>query len=277
MSSRYQPCSLDLVLDTFNAQLSDSRVLRYASYLLKTPHTSFLPSSFQPSSTIHSPCLTTIYQHSLNTGIIYFSLQYTREDTLLYTRDTLLYTRHALVYCVNSIDNVLSCYSVVRLLVSDIHKSYCDCNFNPLRLVAISKLLELIGRSAYILACSPATAPDSDINQTAGSGGHLSMWENRCMYAKVCLLHAGQPRRAGNAAKSGQFIGQFSWVTSGPIGVKGLFYIPESHFGFFFNWNEYRAKQKQKMNEKLKLKNIFKISTFALGHQMRYYSNFTSK
>ena len=61
--------------------------------------------------------------------------------------------------------------------------------FIPLRPVAISKLLDLIGRSAYILAFSPATAPDSDINQTAGSGGHLSMWENRCMHATVCLLH----------------------------------------------------------------------------------------
>ena len=47
--------------------------------------------------------------------------------------------------------------------------------YNPLRPVAISKLLELIGRSAYILVRWPATAPDLDVNQTAGSGGHLSM------------------------------------------------------------------------------------------------------
>ena len=49
------------------------------------------------------------------------------------------------------------------------------CPNNPLMPVAISKPLEIIGKSTYILACSIATAPDSDINQTAGSGGHLSM------------------------------------------------------------------------------------------------------
>ena len=63
---------------------------------------------------------------------------------------------------------------------------------NYLLTVAISKLLEIIGRPAYILACSIATALHSDINQTASSGGHLSLWENLCMHASVCLLHAGQ-------------------------------------------------------------------------------------
>ena len=43
------------------------------------------------------------------------------------------------------------------------------------------------------------------------------------MHATVCLLRAGQPRRAGAAAKSGQFVGQFSWVTGDPIGLKGLY------------------------------------------------------
>ena len=42
------------------------------------------------------------------------------------------------------------------------------------------------------------------------------------MHATVCLLRAGQPRRAGAAAKSGQFVGQFSWVTGDPIVFKGL-------------------------------------------------------
>ena len=42
------------------------------------------------------------------------------------------------------------------------------------------------------------------------------------MHATVCLLRAGQPRRASRAAKSGQFIGQFTWVTGDPMGVKGL-------------------------------------------------------
>ena len=54
-------------------------------------------------------------------------------------------------------------YGMVKLLV------------NPLTPVAISKSQEMIGRSAYILACSITTALHSDINQTAGSRGHLSM------------------------------------------------------------------------------------------------------
>ena len=93
---------------------------------------------------------------------------------------------------------------------------------NPLTPVAISKQLEMIGRSDYILACSIATALHSDINQTAGSGGHLSMWENRCTHATVCLLRTGQPRRAGDVVKSGQFTGQFTWVTGDSMVVKGL-------------------------------------------------------
>ena len=42
------------------------------------------------------------------------------------------------------------------------------------------------------------------------------------MHAAVCLLRAGQQRSAGDAAKLGQFVGEFSWVTSDPIGVEGL-------------------------------------------------------
>ena len=42
------------------------------------------------------------------------------------------------------------------------------------------------------------------------------------MHAAVCLLRAGQPRSADDAAELGQFIGQFSWVTGDPIGAKGL-------------------------------------------------------
>ena len=90
---------------------------------------------------------------------------------------------------------------------------------NPLRPVAISKLLELIGRSAYILTSSPATAPDSDINQTALPARECE----KIMHATVCLLRAGQPRCTSNAAKSGQFrIGKFSGVIGDPMGVKGL-------------------------------------------------------
>ena len=42
------------------------------------------------------------------------------------------------------------------------------------------------------------------------------------MHAAVCLLRAGQPKSAGNGTKSGQFVGQFSWVTGVPIGIINL-------------------------------------------------------
>ena len=115
----------------------------------------------------------------------------------------------------------------MRLISPCFFLSHCNyksvsLTFNPLTPTVIQKLLKIIGRVRLCPSCSFATALDSDINQTTGSGGHLSMWENRCMHAAVCLLRAGQPRSAGDAAKSGQFIGQFSWVTGDPIGVKGL-------------------------------------------------------
>ena len=100
--------------------------------------------------------------------------------------------------------------------------AFMSIRYNPLRPTAIQKLLEIIGRVRLYPSCSFATALDSDINQTTGSGGHPSMWENWCMHATVCLLRAGQPKSAGDTAKSGQFIGQFSWVTGDPIGLKGL-------------------------------------------------------
>ena len=101
---------------------------------------------------------------------------------------------------------------------------------NPLKTTVIQKLLEIIGIVRLCPSCSFATALDSDINQTTGTGGLLSMWENRCMHAAVCLLRAGQPRSAGDAAKLGQFIGQFSWVTGDPIVLKGL-----NNYGLFWS------------------------------------------
>ena len=43
------------------------------------------------------------------------------------------------------------------------------------------------------------------------------------MYATVCLLRAGQPKCAGDAAKSWEFLGEFSWVEYDPKGIKGLY------------------------------------------------------
>ena len=45
------------------------------------------------------------------------------------------------------------------------------------------------------------------------------------MHATVCLLRAGQPRRPGDAAKSGQFEGQFAWEEKFPFDVRGLLSI----------------------------------------------------
>ena len=95
--------------------------------------------------------------------------------------------------------------------------------YNPLTMVAISKLLEMIDRSTCILACSIKSALKSYINQNAGSGGHLSMFNNRRMHTTVCLLHAEQPKH--NTAKSGEFIGELSWVVHDPITVKGLIFM----------------------------------------------------
>ena len=43
------------------------------------------------------------------------------------------------------------------------------------------------------------------------------------MHATVCLLQAGQPKRDSNTAKSGELLGEFSWVELDPMGVRGLY------------------------------------------------------
>ena len=53
----------------------------------------------------------------------------------------------------------------------------------------------------------------------------LSMGENECMYATVCLLRVGKPKTVSDAVKSGKFRGQFSIVTSDPISLEGLYLI----------------------------------------------------
>ena len=47
----------------------------------------------------------------------------------------------------------------------------------------------------------------------------MDEWIVLVMHATVCLLRA---RRPGDAAKSGQFEGQFAWDRYVPISVKGL-------------------------------------------------------
>ena len=62
--------------------------------------------------------------------------------------------------------NLLYCSSEVDMILF--------LKLNPLRLTAIQKLLEMIGRVRLYPCVLVATALDSDINQTAGSGDHLS-------------------------------------------------------------------------------------------------------
>ena len=70
--------------------------------------------------------------------------------------------------------------------------------FNPLRPTAIQKLLEIIGRVRLYPSCSFTTALDSDINQTTGSGGHLSICEkiDVCMPQCVCCVQASPEAQA---------------------------------------------------------------------------------
>ena len=95
---------------------------------------------------------------------------------------------------------------------------------NPLVVVAISELLEMIGRSSYALVPARSTALHSGITQTAGTGGVASIWENRCMHAQVCLLRAGQLKRAGDAAESGRF----SCCENAPVTINGLMNFNEN-------------------------------------------------
>ena len=95
----------------------------------------------------------------------------------------------------------------IQLNYNDVSMYYVVNSVNPLTPTVIQKLLEIFGRVRLCPSCSFATALDSDINQTTGSGGHLSMWENRCMHAAVCLLHAGQPRSAGGSIHRSILVG----------------------------------------------------------------------
>ena len=120
-------------------------------------------------------------------------------------------------YCVgNGIQIKFSLCSILYNLID-------ETLYNPSTTVATSKLLEMIGRSVDILTCRIATALHLDINQTAGSG-KSSEYVRKSM--RACYSVCCQPRRAGDAAKSGQFIGQFSWDRFVQTVVRGLLNMP---------------------------------------------------
>ena len=83
--------------------------------------------------------------------------------------------------------------------LSKIHLA--SCWFNPLRTTVIQKLLEIIGIVRLCPSCSFATALDSDINQTTGTGGLLSTYVRKSMYAcrsvSVACRPAEKRRRRG--------------------------------------------------------------------------------
>ena len=89
-------------------------------------------------------------------------------------------------------------------------------NFNHVTPVAISKLLEMIGRSAYILARRIAAAPNSDINQSAGSGGPLRS-PRVCEKIDECVCYF-----ACRPTETRRSIGQFSCCMSDTVGDRGL-------------------------------------------------------
>ena len=90
---------------------------------------------------------------------------------------------------------------------------------NPLTPTAIQKLLEIIDIVRLYPSCSFATALDSDINRLP--------LVRRCEKIDVCMpqcVCCVQASREAPATRRNwvNFIGQFSWVTGDPIGVKGL-------------------------------------------------------
>ena len=89
---------------------------------------------------------------------------------------------------------------------------------NPLTPAAVSKLLEMIVRSTYVLACSGATASDSDINQTAGS-----LCENIDARMPQCVCCVQASRNA--PAKSEKFLGEFYRFEFDPMGARGLMFV----------------------------------------------------
>ena len=108
---------------------------------------------------------------------------------------------------------------------SQIEKQYemIDYIINPLTLVAISKLLEMID-IVHLYPCVLNRDRSWLRHKSDCRLGWSSKYVKKSIHAchSVCLLHAGQPKRAGDAAKSGEFIGEFSWVEYDPIIVKGL-------------------------------------------------------
>ena len=86
--------------------------------------------------------------------------------------------------------------------------------YNPLRTTVIQKLLEIIGivRLCPSLQRINASAQVPIIVITGGKAEK----------------YLEQAREHGAVAESGRIVGQFSWVTGDPIGVKGLYSVVDN-------------------------------------------------
>ena len=101
------------------------------------------------------------------------------------------------------------------------------------------------------------------------------MWENRCTHATVCLLRAGQPRSAGDAAKLGQFIGQFSWVTGDQSFSKG--YTASWKLHCLTLWDRQPFKNCWKLSVESVISFVLVRDRSRLGHKPDYRLGWSSE
>ena len=99
-----------------------------------------------------------------------------------------------------------------------ISSSSSSSSYNPLMSVAISKLLEMINRSTYILVYSIATALDSDKNQT------IIKDKNQTIIKSMHACHSVQTSRNAPVTRQNRvgFVGEFSWIEYNSVSIRGV-------------------------------------------------------
>ena len=92
------------------------------------------------------------------------------------------------------------------------------CVLTPWGRQSFKNCWKLSVKSGLCPSCSFATALDSDIIHTTGTGGVLSRWENRLIYTPQCVTVACRPsekrRRLGEIGSI--HMSYISWVTGDP-------------------------------------------------------------
>ena len=130
-------------------------------------------------------------------------------------------------------------------------------SYNPLTPTAVSKPLEMIGSPTYVLTCQEPTAPDSDITRLLVV--QVCDKIDACMPHCVCCMQA-----SSNAAKSGEFLGEFSLVEFDPMGIRGLKWIQTN-----YSWVFVQIKMAESNKSWLVLLNDFAGSTTL--HGIRFF------